>query len=1134
MNRQKTRLTIYLFLAIIATIARPVYAEPRLVEITHIENSPTITSSPLSLLGWTGEGDQDNAYFGSSVASAGDVNGDGYNDVIIGAPNFDNGQIDEGRVFAYYGSSTGLSTNPDWTSESDQAGALFGGSVGSAGDVNGDGFDDVIISAPLYDNGQIDEGRAYIFLGSASGLSNTPAWTAESNKAIAEFGTSVRSAGDVNGDGFSDVIIGSSTYDINGYQGRVFVYYGSASGISTIPSWTADSDQAGAQFGQSVSTAGDVNGDGYDDVIVGSFAYDNGQNNEGRAYLYYGSTSGLSTFPAWISENNVENSWYGRSVGNAGDVNGDGYDDVIVGAPSEFGFQFFGWTYVYYGSNLGLSPFPSWTASGKIAENFGCSVGTAGDMNADGYDDVIIGAQAGDNGMHGEGIAAVYYGSDGGLSTSYDWAESDQVDAGFGFSVGTAGDVNGDGTDDVIIGSIYFDNGQVDEGRAFLYYGFNYPPVANAGFDQTVYTNSLVTLNGSGSSDPDNNYPLSFQWIQTGGNTVVLDEPTSVTPKFTAPSDPAIFTFELTVIDNSGFSDPTPDTVIINVINQAPNSNAGPDQYVNRQSLVTLAGSVVDPDGDYPLVHRWTQTGGPLVSLSDLTSLTPTFTAPANPSILTFSLSVTDSLGKPDPSPDTVIINVINQEPISDAGVDQIVNTLSPVVLSGSGTDPDGDLPLNYHWAQTGGISVELSNPTSLNPSFTAPSDPSILIFSLTVTDNLGLSETTPDTVSITVNNQTPNSLAGQDQSVNTLSLVTLLGDGTDPDGDLPLTYMWSQISGTTVTLSDPNGANPNFIAPSDPTTLTFSLIVTDSLGAKDPTPDTVDIIVHNQAPIADAGPDQGVNRLSLVNLLGSGTDPDGDYPLTYLWTQTSGPTVTLSDPTIASPSFIAPNELTMLTFSLSVTDSLHLSDLAPDTVVITVNNQAPVSNAGLDQNVNTLSLVTLSGSGSDLDGDLPVTYFWTQTGGTIVNLSDPTLNNPTFTAPSDPTILTFSLTVKDSLGLPDPTPDTTVITVNNQAPTADAGPDQNVQVFSSVTLSGSGVDPDDDLPLTFLWTQTSGPVVTLSNYAIANPSFIVPYNAIVLTFKLVVTDSLGLTSLDDEVTINVISNRIFLPFIIR
>jgi hypothetical protein len=189
-----------------------------------------------------------------------------------------------------------LSTTPNWTAESNQAGAQFGYSVASAGDVNGDGFSDVIVGARLFDNGQTDEGRAFVYHGSASGLSTTPNWTAESNQAVAYFGFSVASAGDVNGDGFSDVIVGAYPFD-NGEtdEGRAFVYHGSASGLSTTPNWTAESNQAVAQFGYSVASAGDVNGDGFSDVIVGARLFTNGETYEGRAFVYHGSGTSFVT-----------------------------------------------------------------------------------------------------------------------------------------------------------------------------------------------------------------------------------------------------------------------------------------------------------------------------------------------------------------------------------------------------------------------------------------------------------------------------------------------------------------------------------------------------------------------------------------------------------------------------------------------------------------------------------------------------------------------------------------------------------------------------------------------------------------------------------------------------------------------
>jgi hypothetical protein len=421
---------------------------------------------------WTAESDQADASFGTSVGSAGDVNGDGFDDVVVGASRYNNGQSDEGRAFAYYGSAGGPSMAPDWAAESDQHVSYFGHSVGTAGDVNGDGYADVIVGAWRYSHGQIKEGMAFLYLGSEGGLSVTRNWTAESDQVNASLGNSVGTAGDVNGDGYDDVIVGARYYS-NGqeFEGAAFVYHGSPGGPSITADWTAESHQADAWFGGSVGSAGDVNGDGYDDVIVGAYNYDFGQEDEGRAFVYQGSADGLSVTPDWTAESDQRFAYFGYSVGAAGDVNGDGYADVIVGAYLfDNGQDGEGRSFVYHGSATGLSTTPDWTAeSNQELAYFGASLGTAGDVNADGYDDVIVGTQQFDNDQTDEGRALLFLGSADGLSTTAGSKESDQDSASFGDSVATAGDVNGDGFDDVIVGAPGYDHGQEDEGRAFVY-----------------------------------------------------------------------------------------------------------------------------------------------------------------------------------------------------------------------------------------------------------------------------------------------------------------------------------------------------------------------------------------------------------------------------------------------------------------------------------------------------------------------------------------------------------------------------------------------------------------------------------------------------------------------------------------
>jgi hypothetical protein len=147
---------------------------------------------------WTDEGGAAYLQYGWSVATAGDVNGDGYSDVIVGVPEWDSGFANVGAAFAYYGGPNGL-FGVNWARVGTQALAEFGYQVAPAGDVNGDGFDDVIVGERLWDGGQTNEGRALIFLGGPGGLAATAAWTVEGNEAGAEFGWTVATAGDVNG-----------------------------------------------------------------------------------------------------------------------------------------------------------------------------------------------------------------------------------------------------------------------------------------------------------------------------------------------------------------------------------------------------------------------------------------------------------------------------------------------------------------------------------------------------------------------------------------------------------------------------------------------------------------------------------------------------------------------------------------------------------------------------------------------------------------------------------------------------------------------------------------------------------------------------------------------------------------------
>jgi hypothetical protein len=285
--------------------------------------------------------------------------------------------------------------------------------------------------------------------------------------------------------------------------------------------------------------------------------------------------------------------------------------------------------------------------------------------------------------------------------------------------------------------------------------------------------------------------------------------------------------------------------------------------------------------------------------------------------------------------------------------------------------------------------------------------------------------------------------------------------------------------------------------------------------------------ISTNQPPTADAGGDQVVNEGALVSLVGSGIDSDND-PLTYSWTQVGGPSVDLNDATTANPSFNAPSVTAggaTLTFQLIVSDGQSFS--APDTVDVTVKNvnKPPIADAGNVCNVREGGTVNLDGSYSyDPDGET-LAFEWVQTAGPAVVLSGADTAKPFFSAPEvgqDGVTLTFALTVSD--GIDSANASINVIVENvNHPPTANSGDDQTKIEGSEVTLNGSGTDSDSD-PLSFQWTQVSGPTVSLSGSSTANPTFTAPAveaGGATLVFSLVVNDGLENSS-PSEVTVTI------------
>lgn len=417
--------------------------------------------------------DQQGSLYGQSVASAGDVNGDGFDDVIVGAPYYDRTGADSGAAFLYLGSAAGVSQTYRCFFVGLRAGAHLGESVSTAGDVNGDGFDDVLIGAP--DDGDRFEGATYLFLGSSSGLSTSPAWTFKGISGLEHLGKSVASAGDVNKDGFSDVIVGSYGYS-NGQlsEGRALVFLGSASGLSTQPNWEYETNSEGALFGYSVASAGDVNGDGYGDIIVGALQERSPTTVSGRAYVFIGGGAGISQQPTWVYGDTQNAGQVGVSVASAGDVNRDGFGDVIVGQHAYGRFRInAGRAFLFLGSKSGLSWTPAWTSESNSGEGlYGASVASAGDVNGDGFSDVIVGSRLFKEQGQMRGGVFLFLGTSQGLASLPDWTYFGRQNIeGFGASAAPAGDINGDSLSDVVVGATNNSDVVPAGGAAYLFLG---------------------------------------------------------------------------------------------------------------------------------------------------------------------------------------------------------------------------------------------------------------------------------------------------------------------------------------------------------------------------------------------------------------------------------------------------------------------------------------------------------------------------------------------------------------------------------------------------------------------------------------------------------------------------------------
>ncbi len=408
----------------------------------------TLATAPQQELG--SPSPQTSAIYGSWVAAVGDVNADGFGDAVFAASLQDLTAMDEGVLYLFLGSNTGLVTPPaqQITSTRHVVGGQFGARMAGAGDVNGDGYADFAAAAIFAEDmaGEEDEGDVYVYQGGPTIPLTAPTWI---NNPIAaqpgaRFGTSLGMNGDLDGDGYADLVVGATAASLGATgEGAIFVFAGSPDGVLAVPQvLDCPANEPGAQFG-TAAELGDVNGDGFDDLLTGAEGHDGDAIDEGIGFVYYGGRGGVPATPSLgiDAPGHPPGAHFADEI-TLGDVNGDGFVDAVASSPGFSGAASqVGEAYLYLGGSGGLDPNPALVLPAPYVQTdaqFGTRLATPGDMDGDGFADVAEGSLFVDFAGVDSGMTHIFLGSPLGLdatpSREYG-SPSPQVGGYFGFGL---------------------------------------------------------------------------------------------------------------------------------------------------------------------------------------------------------------------------------------------------------------------------------------------------------------------------------------------------------------------------------------------------------------------------------------------------------------------------------------------------------------------------------------------------------------------------------------------------------------------------------------------------------------------------------------------------------------------------